>query len=1127
MSNQSLTTNHLLNRLITELGKDLDLTGAEISDILWLTLQRLDNDEAIAQPLEVSQKPKSQNATVSTPSSTTSANINFPEIPNATAQIYNQSSTQSQSSSKTKSLSLRVPDAPSLREPIKLVQALRPLMRRVASGRTQVLDEIATVERRAQEGFCVPVFKPEPEPWLDLALVVDESKSMLIWRHTIQELKRLLEHYGIFRDVRTWGLVVLENNQEIRLRPRIGDIANQHRLANPQELIDPTGRCLILVVSDCVAAIWRNGSATSVLKQWTNTQPVAILQMLPEWLWLRTGLSLGASVRLGSLTAGVANQYLLIKEILLWQEFNLETGIKIPVLTLEPEVASAWSHMVAGKSDATAPGFVFASELPEEDDFQLQTSHKKLDPQTRVHRFRMTASPMARKLAGLLAAAPVISLPVVRLVQETLLPKSRQVHVAEVFLGGLLKPLTDIEADTNPDTVQYEFMEDEIREILLESAPVSDSAEVLAAVSQYVASQLGKSLEEFVALLKAPEEDEEEEVKPFARVTAKILRQLGGDYARFAEELEQNLNLVPSSEETSQLELLRIAPWICYQVLINNEVDVTAICWSPDGKFIASGFGNGTIYLQNLDGNLIGQSLRGHGTSVNSIAFSPDSQLLVSGSVGGSIRLWNIDGKAIRTFPESKTSALHFVAFSPDGDLIISGSNSKTVRLWDIRGNSIGEPFRGHESTVNCVAFSPDGKLIASGSADRIRLWDLFGKPVCEPLSGHDSYVNSIAFSSDGQLIVSGSSDRTIRVWDLQGNPVGQPFYGHEDAVNCVAFRPDGQLIFSGSNDKTIRVWNLHGEQLSLLEGHERAVSAIAALSISVIAMSFSAIFIKISEAAAVSPNATIFNRLCITTLTLVLWKGCRTVFVKLKSKQECHSNPDEITLYAPRTLGFLVLLGLSYMIYQATWAWSLAQTSIAISTLLHNLTPVFMSLVAWLIFRQQFDSRFWLGMVLAVGGATELGLEGGEVAWGEFAGDLAALASAILFGVYLLTIDQLRSTFKATDMLMWGSLIGSSFILPILLINHENLFPRSSQGWIAVITLAAIQVIGQVLIIYSMDKLSASTVALFIILDPVLTVIEAWVIFSERLSLLSWISCCICLLGVYLSLLSQSTPQE
>ena len=55
--------------------------------------------------------------------------------------------------------------------------------------------------------------------------------------------------------------------------------------------------------------------------------------------------------------------------------------------------------------------------------------------------FRCQWDYTVRKLAGLLAAAPV-SLPVVRLIRQTMLPQSSQVHVAEVFLGGILKPLS-------------------------------------------------------------------------------------------------------------------------------------------------------------------------------------------------------------------------------------------------------------------------------------------------------------------------------------------------------------------------------------------------------------------------------------------------------------------------------------------------------------------------------------------------------------------------------------------------------------------------------------------------------------------------------------------------------------
>ncbi|MGB3404980.1 MAG: DMT family transporter [Microcoleaceae cyanobacterium] len=294
---------------------------------------------------------------------------------------------------------------------------------------------------------------------------------------------------------------------------------------------------------------------------------------------------------------------------------------------------------------------------------------------------------------------------------------------------------------------------------------------------------------------------------------------------------------------------------------------------------------------------------------------------------------------------------------------------------------------------------------------------------------------------------------------------------------------------------------------------------AFLALFVGVIAISFAAIFIKFSEAE-LSSTATVFNRLWIATLVLGIGNGIQLIVSHLKSEDKLKKSP----VYTTRTIGYLLLLTVFYIAFQCTWAWSLTQTGIAISTLLHNLTPIFISLGAWLVFREKLERRFMMGMVLAIAGASELGLEGLQVTSGELKGDFAALISAVLYGGYILVIGQLRSTLNATTILMWSSLIGTVIVLPILLVTQDQLFPSSGAGWLAVIALALIcHVIGLWLVIYSLDRLSASFVALFLVLDPFFTAVEAWIIFSESLSLLSWLALFISLFGIYLALCSQS----
>lgn len=565
---QSLSSLSSIEQLVSTLRDQLDLTGEQIADVLWVTLelQKFEissvNESSNLQdansvlPKTTDQTPDKSQVTESiTPTASTSKEEgNIRKASEKQGSVYANSG-----SGGIQGLSIGVPDAPSLREPLKLAQALRPLMRQVATGKRLILDEAATVQRIAEERIFMPVLKAEPELWLDLALVIDESHSMLIWGHTIQELKEIFKKYGIFRDIRIWGLQPDETGNSLQVFSRMG---SSKRLTDPKEIVDPTGRRLILIVSDCVSNIWRKGMMFPVLKVWTEKQPLTILQMLPEWMWRRTALDLGTAVGFKSSIMGVANQQLSLHKPLRRSRsigFKVEDRSKIPVITLDWDKAAQWSQMLIGKADALVPGYLLPPELEIEEDVSSSFLEKEdstvsdLDAAEIVKRFRMTTSPLGRELAGLLAASPVINLPVVRLIQESLLPKSNQVQVAEVFLGGFLRPQSvsleklqsqesEIKTILNHDLVEYEFIQPEIRDIFLDDAPVNDSVDVVNAVSRYVAEQLGVSLSEFMAILKAPqtvkEKQREDTIKPFAEITARILRRLGEKYAAFAEQIE-------------------------------------------------------------------------------------------------------------------------------------------------------------------------------------------------------------------------------------------------------------------------------------------------------------------------------------------------------------------------------------------------------------------------------------------------------------------------------------------------------------------------------------------------------------------------------------------------------------
>ncbi len=288
---------------------------------------------------------------------------------------------------------------------------------------------------------------------------------------------------------------------------------------------------------------------------------------------------------------------------------------------------------------------------------------------------------------------------------------------------------------------------------------------------------------------------------------------------------------------------------------------------------------------------------------------------------------------------------------------------------------------------------------------------------------------------------------------------------------------------------------------------------AIVSLSAALLAVSFAAIFIRLSERE-IGPNATVFNRLWIATVVFAVWNGVAAARRRMSD--------DAPFVRSNYTLGDVMLLTAVGIVSSASlgfWAWSLTQTNVANSTVLRNLTPLFTTLGGWLLLGRRFDNRFLLGMTVALVGAVAIGIDDLQTAGDNLAGDIAALLSAIFYAGNLLIAEHLRTKFPATTILMWRCFIGSLLILPLVLLAGDRIFPYSWEGWLAVIALAVVcQAFGQGLLIHSLGRLSSGFVALFLLLEPVITAILAWMLFSESLSLFNWLAFAVVLAGIYLA---------
>ena len=132
----------------------------------------------------------------------------------------------------------------------------------------------------------------------------------------------------------------------------------------------------------------------------------------------------------------------------------------------------------------------------------------------------------------------------------------------------------------------------------------------------------------------------------------------------------------------------------------------------------------------------------GHAAWVNSVCYSPDGKYIASGSDDKTVKIWEVEtGRELRTL-RGHSYDVNSVCYSPDGKYIASGSDDKTIKIWEAETGRELRTLNGYADQVYSVCYSPDGKYVASGSKDNtIKLWDMARGECIKTLEGHTNWV--------------------------------------------------------------------------------------------------------------------------------------------------------------------------------------------------------------------------------------------------------------------------------------------------------------------------------------------------------------------------------------------------
>ena len=286
---------------------------------------------------------------------------------------------------------------------------------------------------------------------------------------------------------------------------------------------------------------------------------------------------------------------------------------------------------------------------------------------------------------------------------------------------------------------------------------------------------------------------------------------------------------------------------------------------------------------------------------------------------------------------------------------------------------------------------------------------------------------------------------------------------------------------------------------------------AFVALLAGAVGIAFAPIFVRLSE---LGPTATAFYRLGLALPVLWLW-------MEIGDRRATAIRP---TGY--RDFVGLAVSGLFFAGDLGLWHWSIKLTSVANSTLLVNLAPVFVALGAWLLFGERFSATFLVGMVVALAGA--ILLVGGSPGFDprHLLGDVLAVAAAVSYAGYILAVSRLRSRFSTAAVMAYGGGVSCAALLLAALVSGEHLIASTAYGWAVLLGVALVsQVGGQGLITYALAHLPSAFSSVSLLLQPVAAALLAWIVLGEALGAWQGLGGAVVLAGIFLARRGSGKP--
>lgn len=312
------------------------------------------------------------------------------------------------------------------------------------------------------------------------------------------------------------------------------------------------------------------------------------------------------------------------------------------------------------------------------------------------------------------------------------------------------------------------------------------------------------------------------------------------------------------------LFLLSFQVATCQQTKKANQVvqgpkHIWTIEWSYDGKFIAVGGDDSTIWIFNGADYKLYRSFKTN-SMVKCMSWHPKENLLAisnmkgvqfldmsteklkeaeeikAGGRGigwnfsgellaladgyGVVQVMNKEGKILRSIRKHNRKSYLSLDWHPSKNIIVTGGDE--IILFDTSGRQLNLiTVREQYTGILSVKWHPSGEFFASGDYGHekegkptlLQFWKPDGTKLVEK-KGHHEEIRNLRWSKDGKFVATAAD--ALRIWDTKGKLLWEG--ASETNLWGIAWSRNDKFIITGTySDGIVKLWNSHAKLVKVV----------------------------------------------------------------------------------------------------------------------------------------------------------------------------------------------------------------------------------------------------------------------------------------------------------------------